>query len=422
MRETRLKTLTVIGEHMSDLGFFQYIGKVTKNSLDRQWPIYVFCFILFNMCFILINYYYNGLPGNEIKVDFYTLQYFFTYKVEFMKRGFLGTVLNVLNITPTLRFVFYMSWIFSGLIFVLGSSILKKTLNALSKKQFFLFLLLFTVSPATAWNMGYEAGRADILNLLIQLALIALIINSGSRKMVYVPPLLVIGILNHEAFILMNMPIVFAILLCEVKARSVSRDILIVSALSGLTATMFVVIYGGIEPGSLTKLYKLAYQVPIPEDLPFVNPFMIVTSDLIDNIYFTLGETMKYRFVQRLLLAIPLLYSCFTMYFRIIDRKLISSVEKIVYLSPFAVVPMFVLGVDTYRWLAIMLINMTFSFAYLLYINPRSINLNCLESFRPYIKVVLFYSLLGPIGSRNNFPYVRKLNKIFLRPILNSII
>lgn len=407
---------------MSGPGLFKLIGKVTKNSLDRQWPLYVVCFILFNVCFVLRNYYYNGLPGNKIKVDFYTLQYFLTYRVEFMKRGFLGTVLNVLNITPNLRFLFYMSWILNGMIFVLGLSILKKTLTSFSKKQFFLFLLIFTVSPATAWNMGYESGRADILNLLIQLALIALILSGKTRKMVFVPPLLVIGILNHEAFIFMNMPIVFAILFCETKESRTARYVLVGSVICSLTAITALGIYGGIEPKNLAKLYQLVYQAPMPEDLPFINPFMIVTSDLIASIKFTLGETMKYRFVQRLLLVIPLLFSCFTMYFRIIDRKLISSVEKIVYVSPFAVVPMFFLGVDTYRWLAIMLINMAFSFAYLMYRNPRSINLNRLESFRPYIKVVLFYSLLGPIGARNNFPYVRKLNKVFLRPILSSII
>jgi len=386
---------------------------MSVNFVNYKYNI-VSLFILFNLLFVFPYLILIKLPPDELVANWRTLQYFFSYDIEFMKRGLLGTFFDIFNIEPTLRTIWMIALLSANMVFFLTYNYVKRALEFAPNSSIVLFMLFFVISPVTAWNFGFAAGRADLFNLVIELIIINIIIINNKHMFYSIPFLIVIGILMHEAFIFMGAPIIMALLILRFTERKMPISVVIISGGLIISVGLLLALYGKIDPTNFEILYSTIYKQPIPSELPTINTFMIVTSPLSENILFTLKEYLTLHVWKYFIVALPLLFAYMYIYLKSLTFSSLSIEKKILFLSPFLVFPMFVLGVDIYRWFSMMLINMFIVLLYLVYTN--TINLSFLKE--KYVKVSLYvivvYSLFGPIGARSSFPYVEQVIKRIL--------
>jgi hypothetical protein len=173
-------------------------------------------------------------------------------------------------------------------------------------------------------------------------------------------------------------------------------------------------LFGDIEPVNLKSLYLSVYHKPIPTELPIVNTFMIVTSSIYTNIVFTLSEYLTLHVWIYFALALPLLMAYFYVYFKFISFHFLSLEKKILIFSPFLIVPMFIFGVDFYRWFSAMLINMFIVASYLIHTGAVNFSFFKTINAKMALYIIALFGLLGPIGAKASFPNLVAFVKIIL--------
>lgn len=365
-------------------------------------------FILFNLLFIFPRLAVMKLPPDDLVANWATLQYFFSYRLEFMKRGLIGTLLDIFNIQPTLKTIWILSLLFANMVFILIYNYLKTIFKDLqnSSTWIIVFLFLFTISPATAWNFGYGVGRADLFNLAIELLIVYIIIFNNNKSHIIIPILLVLGILLHEAFLFMSVPIILALLFDKYVHKKISLSIIMSSSIAICCVVLVIILYGKIDPINFESLYMSIYRKPLPENLPTINTFMIVTSSLSTNVIFTLKEYFTLHVWKYFIIALPLLASYSYIYVKPIKFSSLPIEKKILFVSPFLIFPMFILGVDIYRWFSMMLINMFIVSTYFISTKIVTFSDYKTKGMKIALYIIIFYSLLGALGARSSFPYV----------------
>ncbi len=348
------------------------------------------------------------LPPDDLVANWATLQYFFSYRLEFMKRGLIGTLLDIFNIQPTLKTIWILSLLFANMVFILIYNYLKTIFKDLqnSSTWIIVFLFLFTISPATAWNFGYGVGRADLFNLAIELLIVYIIIFNNNKSHIIIPILLVLGILLHEAFLFMSVPIILALLFDKYVHKKISLSIIMSSSIAICCVVLVIILYGKIDPINFESLYMSIYRKPLPENLPTINTFMIVTSSLSTNVIFTLKEYFTLHVWKYFIIALPLLASYSYIYVKPIKFSSLPIEKKILFVSPFLIFPMFILGVDIYRWFSMMLINMFIVSTYFISTKIVTFSDYKTKGMKIALYIIIFYSLLGALGARSSFPYV----------------
>ena len=365
-------------------------------------------FILYNLLFFYPCIDAMKLPPDDLVAYWTTLQYFFSYRIEFIKRGLIGTLFDIFSIQPTLRVLWLFSLLFANIVFFMIYNFLKILFKNIQNSNTYTigFLFLFVISPGTAWNFGYEAGRADIVNLSLELLIITIIIYNNRGLYFIIPSLLVVGILVHEAFIFMSIPVVLALLLDKFMHKKVPFSVIAGSFVAICFTTAVIALYGKIDPSNLASLYESIYHKPLPEHIPTINMFMIVTSSLSTNILFTIRELLTYQAWKSFIVVFPLLSSYLYIYFKHVKFSLLSVEKKALFLSPFFIFPLFVFGVDTYRWLSMMFINMFIVTVYFISIKIITTSSYNIKSTRIALCMILLYSFAGALGARISFPYI----------------
>ena len=378
------------------------------RHLSKNTYFVIGLFVLFNLFFIAPRLISMRFPVDDLVANWQTLQYFFSYRLEFMKRGLIGTLFDIFNIQPTLRTIWILSFLASNMVFFLIYNYLRIAFKNLQSPFTWVvvFLFFFTISPATAWNFGLEAGRSDIFNLLIELFAVFIIIFNSQKFNFLIPILLTLGILQHEAFIFMNAPVIIALLFNGFIHKKISALVLISSFVAICGVTLTIVLYGAIDPLNLESLYMSIYHEPLPIEMPTINIFMVITSSLSTNILLTLETYLSFDMWKNLMIALPLFASYLYLYMKPVKFILLSIEKKVLFISPFLIFPMFILGVDIYRWFSMMLINMLIVSAY--FVSVKIINLS--EYKTQGIKIasylIIFYTFFGALGSNTSFPYI----------------
>lgn len=369
---------------------------------------------IFNILLLAGALMEKSLAAGGVASDFKMLQYLFTYRFEFLKRGFVGTIFDLLSIAPTKKFLFVFSVVCSNAIFLLMSNLFIKASESSSKKAFIWVLFLFALSPAAAWNLGYEFGRADILNLVIELIAITLVISKWKQAVLLIPLLIAVGILNHEAFIFLNFPIILTIILNELGNEIIKRTAVFSSIVVAIVIGCSVMLFGNVTPQNVGILYSSVYHRPLPAQLPMVNPFMIVTTNLETNVKYNMVQYLTFFSRSHYFAVFPLVGVYVYLYSRILDFQSLSKEKKLVFISPFLIFPMFLVSWDTYRWISIMIINMFVSFAYLCFRSSNQIEFKGIRHLKLSLVILLLYAFVGPAGAYDSLPYFSTiLRKVF---------
>jgi hypothetical protein len=206
-------------------------------------------------------------------------------------------------------------------------------------------------------HLGYDAGRYDHVNLVVTLVAILLLINDA-RPAAYIvlPVLLSLGLLIHEAFLFINVPLIVSISYNEIINKRHPKKMLYLQLVS-ITATLLAIFtWGEISAGTLEKI-----QSTIISSIPWYDPSnaLLVWNSTPREILSMAYSKFDSRLIRIHLIAIlPLLMLYISLYKKILDYKEMRISRKLVFLSPFALLPLFFLGVDFFRWISLIIILM----------------------------------------------------------------
>ena len=376
-----------------------------KNPLTlKELIIYL---ILFNSLFVLslVLQRYVNHPGDD---PFYwtigsTIErYYFSYHYEFMKKGFIGTILHYFNISPTRKLIYLISLINANFFLILYMIYLKKMTALIPKKQFSLFMLFFILSPAVALQFGYSAGLFDHFVILITLIILYFLAGKNKFSYIVLPILLAVGLLIHEGFLLFNIPVIFAVILNETRKGNFKHHLFFATSSTIIITLYFIFAHGG-EISSET-LHALLQKFPREKGILKETDFFSRT--ILD----ITSRTLKYyKYWQRwlgILLCTIILWIYLKPYVATFKKHKDNSFIFCVMFSPFAILPMFIVADTFYRWFGLILINMFMVYPYL--INEFNIS-DLFKKFsraeKVYVKIGFVLFLLGPIGIASALPY-----------------
>lgn len=315
------------------------------------------------------------------------------YEYEFVKRGAIGEILTILYPQAiSLDLLTKTSIIFYILLAVTLGYFLFSQMKDRPLLAFAIFSSGFAIQ-----QFAYDAGRFDQpILLLTLLSLIILSRRDFSWPPIYFATTLSIAsLLIHEGSALISVPLVFsAILIKTLETRSSKRYAIFYISLT-VSAFFLISANGGLS--SQQSGVWLEYLQGKTEDFDIdYNSAIVPFSSLSENVGMTMERLLQKQSLNRFALIVVV-----SIPFIILLTGLIRSFQfahaysrLLCFLPAVSVLPLFVLGLDFYRWTAIILLNLSLITAFFYTQTPNT--------FTP--KKWLYYTLLamvvysGPYG------------------------
>ena len=346
----------------------------------------------------------NLIRGDTTGRGWIEHQYFFNYQdLGFVKRGVIGSALKTLVDSPG-ECALVVSFFATALVLALAywGYFLRNTQGMADRPRLGL-AILFLLSPATFFHLGYDLGRFDLHGLVISLLVI---VAARSGYFFFGSLLCALAILIHEAFFFMFFPILLCIMCFEQARRSVKTlRAVSVALIPTLAALILVLLFGKYEPGyDALRSYFIEH---ISE--PHLGALSVLTRGSAENVMWTLASYLEMKRWADLVLGFAYLFFFARFFFQF--HRLNGLQLDLLSYSPFASLALFVFGSDFFRWIALLVINMSVVLVYKL--SQRAVGERA-EIVLPGERVILFLilpSLLGPIGSTRLFPLVNGIIK-----------
>ncbi len=322
--------------------------------------------------------------GEDLVSDYNMNAFFFNYSYGFMKRGFVGSIFHLLGITPTKTLILLLWLLLINLFAFLFYRHAARRIGS-GLDHFLLFALL---SPATFVQFMGEIGRFDGINVLLLLFSL-LLLEGGFRG--FVPLLAVVGILVHEGFFLIQLPVLLSVSLWKGYRRFAALTFLL-----SLVAFLIVMSFGRLD----AQAFQSFREILLEEGYLVEGALWAVRHDL--------GSAweMVLREFKGVLRESPLLFLstyafalAITLGYVYVYLKSALRRSLILSLSPLTVLLLLPITIDHMRWFSLLILN-----TFILYPYVRN-------GFDPaentYLKTTLMLStLLGPMGAFNAFPFV----------------
>ncbi len=169
----------------------------------------------------------------------------FTYEHGFIKRGLVGEIVSCVfgPVTPTI-----ITFLSSGAMLLLASVLVYLFISPALKSErvgAWLFAIVAVTHSATIPHFVFDLGRFDQINLLILLGCLFILSRpSPVLRLTVLPPLCLIGLLIHEAFFFMFLPLIFAVWIYEERVEWIWPKSLV---LVGLVASTWAIsTYGSV--------------------------------------------------------------------------------------------------------------------------------------------------------------------------------
>lgn len=319
------------------------------------------------------------------------------YPDEFIKRGLLGSVLQFL--APS-----YFTSI-SGINILCHSILLLLTvlLTVYFAKAFLgqrLFTTALLVSGFSIQQFIFDAGRFDQVNFVLSFLALFLIqlVNKPLFVTFFASLISITMLLIHEAAIFINIPLVFIALYFKQEAYSQAKHLLIGYSLACLVVMLLIALNGMLNTTSYSQWLISINAKPID----FVideNAMQFLDNTLLTNIQLTLDrlfdkKTLS-RIVRLLLLSVPTFFVMRSVFISV--KSFIGNKAYLLFLPVVSVLPLFLLGIDFYRWLAILQLNFFVALAIFCLASP-SIR-EALAVNKPTLALMIVFGLYtGPFG------------------------
>lgn len=334
-------------------------------------------------------------------------QYFFSYSSEFTKRALIGTFYELTSIDVSFSSILILSVLSLILFFIIIYTLARSSFILSDKKYFNLFIILFIISPATVMHFGIDLGRFDHITFAI-MALMVLILThyTNSYLVIFIPLLISINLLIHEAFLFTGLSLILTISYNEYKQQKVSKKFLLFELVAIVISLVAILFYGQASPSTLNYVLSEANNT-YPDYKRYDDAVSVLSRSISDNLNITLPRYLKIDTWVHILFVLPLLTSYMYLMINILTKNTMSKPQWLVLLSPLTILPLFLLGADFFRWFALFLTLEFIIFIYLIQDLKITFNNHTLTILdKTSLGIIILYTFLGPLGiMATSFPY-----------------
>ena len=303
------------------------------------------------LLFVLGFLYYFFVLVNHTSLEYNYQYYLYDYQFGFIKRGFIGSLINFLPFRTSFGLFKGISTI---MIIIIGIIIVKIVDYIDFKNKFFGYFLvsLLVVNPSLLKNFWFDLGRFDIYGILMCLLIIyPFKKNISTIILLFSPTILFI----HEGFFILWLPTYYVCWLIKnqynIKNRNVKFStfifvtfsflLMILISLNGKLSVDFHIFESYIRSKSSLPNISVTDYVITTKENEFLNSFI---ENFTHMKFWFLGITSILSMIYIVYLFCKLL-------------KIDYSKYKIIYIPLFFSFFMFFLGIDALRWFS----NMNFS-------------------------------------------------------------
>lgn len=320
--------------------------------------------------------------------------YELNYHTEFLKRGLVGHLFSFLSIPPNAWAIGVIASISICIISIIIVELVNLSFVNTPKIKPYL-LGLFLISPATFMHFGFDFGRFDLINYALLLFVLRQILTKPTNTHYLVSLLIPLGILIHETFIFIHLPLLLMTAAWLAKTHQKKHYVALgITQLALAVSTFLIVfIFGGIDqlpPTAFAAFQHISFQ-PIQE-----------------NILYTMAD-LKANLspIYLVILLIGYIGINTAIYYQLFKKY------PLAWLPVIGILPLFIIGVDIYRWTAHLVFNMMLVIpigALLTKSDQDGPNLTFLRGQKPLPILLIGLSILGPLGVHKKvFPMAKKI-------------
>jgi len=314
----------------------------------------------------------------------------------FIKRGLIGTLFtgfdSAARFTAVVAFNLLVLAGFAGLV----AGVLAACRPRIEHHSFRLLAALWIVAPAGAINLGYDFARLDHVNfLLLGASLLAL----GHGRVAWAALFTVLALLIHEAFLFYGVPFLLAAVW---RSGTASRRLVPMISLLGATVASSVLLWqwGRFEAGRAALVASADGRIN-----PSHNVLNVWLRPLSANLRYV-GERWAQGLFSLVELGLFAVFAASAMTLLIAvyraNRRPLDGLAA----TPLAVLPLFVLGIDYARWLALFWLVVVAIITHGV-VTQRFTRLLGPTASRASVALLAAGLLLGPLGSVHLFPLMR---------------
>ena len=358
-------------------------------------------FLLVTLVVVICSFYGRV---NDFNYALWSIDYYFG----FVRRGLGGEVLGFVFPEPYSQETLKLSFSLMFLVFCSG------VLYFFSRNRVFSVSALAVVvcSGFFFQQFGYDQGKFDIyIVFLLMASLLSVDPVRPLFSFVLVSVFTGVALLIHEASAFIMVPGVMAALL--IQSAEVKKNLVVVVAYWFVSVVLFSIIYlFGAESVSFDVRFDRSHSL-----MPFLRDdndvFKIAGRSMQDNISMTLLKWQDGRVVSRMLLNLVASLPFIAMLYLVVKQMWRVSRLSVfgLMLVVFSVLPLHLLGIDFYRWNALMF---TLAFIYVAYAGRVN---SVFYQFPAWLLVTaLIFSLWsGPFGVSTSLPVRGFLLSFFAR-------
>ncbi|RPE71871.1 hypothetical protein EDD53_1002 [Pacificibacter maritimus] len=346
----------------------------------------------------------NGLVLSNYK----TLHFILNYDVEFLKRGLVGQIFNLLGFSPWGAapgvFTLMALLLLSGLYMLATYALLRQR----GRSVLALVLVALWASPAALPHLAADFGRFDaLLILLLGLWAVCSYALPAKLSLLLLAVVGCVSLLIHEITLVVTMPIGLALWLIRYDKPLISVSTLAFGvAISLVTALVWLFGKGDIlTPENLTDLISKNFGV---DDYSIKLILLVLFGDMAENITYSIRQAGYYAPVKQHLQFFAIMSG----FIFLQGMMVITAVRRLPRHSWFAIMAcltplaLYPLGFDYFRWLSFVLINMTILSVWIMLHNPETtdaIIANCEGWRRCIIALIFLFLVVGPLGVFTSF-------------------
>lgn len=369
------------------------------------------------------------IPPFEELGDFwrsYILSYYaLSYQTAgmFVARGLVGAVTQLLCRFVAARPYYFVFWLlYLAFYSFLGLCVIRHIKRKENAELYFLLLCVCVFNPAML-NYAVDFARPDIF--LVLLVMLGLRLTESDAGVLLLPAVAIIGMLIHEGFIILFVPMMATVLLKKWVERKKARYLIVFIAFCLSSLLLFIVVlkYGKGCVADIDQLHAAAQsRVEIA-----LNPNMIdfeqgAMREQLSDI--SLQELQNRATVLKLffyvLLFVPLLWGYFRVMVHDACRPQSRLLRFLSLLAPLSGLLMILAGVDYGRWFS-MMITCCLLRAYCC-VRENDFELNellCIRNGRIFfvwaLALLACYITIGTMGDiDDHFPYLNNLCSLCL--------
>jgi hypothetical protein len=329
---------------------------IIKSLRDNKYQKWMFAFVLGLLYLIAFRPVSNWM---------YT-HWLFSYEHEFIKRGLVGEVFRLLGIMPSFTLILILTTLLTLLIGLTLFTLFFKVHQLDEKKAigtYFFFLIAVTHS-ATIQHFFFNSGKFDPFLIFIFLGALFLLRRvSWGLSIGVVLISSVLGLLIHEAYFFISLPLVFCFWFLSHRGNNFRWAVQILIGVLLVAVTWYIGTYG--------RVYSMTYSEYLE----------ILTTQFGDRVelaslavlYRGLNENLEYTSYW-LLNRTVLIHSCFflitmiptaLLFWKLVKKDFLelksnrdSLIKCITYIAAFSPLGLLPFGFDVFRWWALALTNM----------------------------------------------------------------